>query len=176
MKQEKCFENYPLRIVFISNLVSILIYLIGAFIIYKIGFIWLILYLIFIGIQEFRLIQGHCVNCYYYGKTCAFGKGRLSALFFKKGNSKKFLNLKITWKDILPDFLVSLIPVLVGIIILIFNFDWALLILIIILLLLTFAGNAFVRSSLACKYCKQRKLGCPAQKLFEKKDKNIKRN
>lgn len=170
MKQEKCFENYPLRIVFISNLVSIAIYLIGAFIIYKIGFIWLILYLLFIGALEFRLISGHCVNCYYYGKTCAFGKGRLCALLFRKGNPKKFLNIKITWKDILPDFMVSIIPALVGIIILISNFDWTLLILIIILLFLTFAGSGFVRGSLACKCCKQRKLGCPALKLFKKKN------
>ncbi|MFA5126332.1 MAG: hypothetical protein WC462_05020 [archaeon] len=172
MKQEKCFENYPFWMVLVSNIVTLLVYLIGAFIIFKVGLIWTVLYLLFVGVLEFRLISGHCVNCYYYGKTCAFGKGRLCSFLFKKGNSKKFLNLKITWKDILPDFMVSIVPSIVGIVLLILNFDWLLLALIVLLLALTFIGNAFVRSSLACKYCKQKKLGCPAQKLFEKKDTN----
>lgn len=171
MKQGVCFENFPLSILFIANVVSLLTYLIGAFIIYKIGLIWLVLYLLFIGFLEFRLISGHCVNCYYYGKTCAFGKGRLCALFFKKGTSKKFNQLKITWRDILPDFLVSLVPTLVGIILLVLTFEWVLLFSVIALLLLAFVGTATVRSKLACKYCKQRKLGCPAQKLFETKEK-----
>jgi len=168
MEKEKYFENYPLYIIFFSNLVSIAIYLIGALIIYQIGLIWLILYLIFIGILEFRLIKGHCVNCYYYGKTCAFGKGKISSIFFKKGDLNKFCKKQITWKSIVPDFLVSLIPAIIGIIILVKDFNWTLLILIVILFILAFVGNGIIRTKLACKYCKQRKIGCPAQKLFNK--------
>ncbi len=169
MEKEKYFGNYPFWIVFLSNLVSIAIYFIGAFIIYKIGLVWMILYLAFIIILQFQLIRGHCVNCYYYGKTCAFGKGRISSMFFKKGDPKNFCKMQITWKDMIPDFMVSLIPIIAGIILLIKNFDWVLLVLMIILFILTSIGNGFVRGQLACKYCKQRKLGCPAQKLFEKK-------
>jgi hypothetical protein len=169
MNKEKCFENYPFPIVLFSNLVSIAIYLIGAFIISKIGIIWLILYLFFIISFEFRLIKWHCINCYYYGKVCAFGKGKISRIFFKKGNLKNFCKKQITWKDIIPDFMISLIPAIVGIIILVKDFDWILLSLVIILFLLAFAGNGMVRSQLTCKYCKQREIGCPAQKLFEKK-------
>jgi len=169
MEKDQCHENYPGWIVFASNSVSIAIYLIGAFIMYQIGLAWAILYLLFIGIMEFRLIQGHCVNCYYYGKTCAFGKGRVSSMFFKKGDVKKFCKMQLTWKDMLPDLMVSLIPFIVGIILLIIHFDWTMLILVIALFLLTFVGNGFIRSSLACRYCKQRKLGCPAEQLFDKK-------
>ncbi len=170
MKKEEYFENYPFWIVLISNFVSIAIYLIGAFIIYKIGFIWLILYLIFIVILEFRLINSHCVNCYYYGKTCAFGKGKISSIFFKKGDMKQFCKKQILWKDMIPDFMISLIPIVIGIIILIRDFNWIILLLVITLLILTFIGNGIVRNQLACKYCKQRQIGCPAQKLFEKKN------
>ena len=171
MKKAQYYENYPFWIVFFSNLVSIAIYLIGAFIIYRIGLVWLILYLFFIGALEFRLMKGHCTDCYYYGKTCAFGKGRISSMFFKKGNANKFCKKQMTWKDILPDFMVSLIPVIVGITLLIIRFNWIIMILVILLFLLTFTGNGFVRGSLACKYCKQRKLGCPAEQLFHKKKK-----
>jgi len=170
MKKERYFENYPFWIVFFSNLVSIAIYLIGAFIICKIGLFWLILYLIFIVILEFKLIRSHCIDCYYYGKTCAFGKGRICSIFFKKGNINKFCKKQMTWKDIIPDFMVSLIPAVIGIIFLIKSFNWILLSLVLILLLLTFVGNGIIRGKLACKYCKQRKIGCPAQRLFEKND------
>jgi len=168
MEKEQYYENYPFQIVFFSNVVSIAIYLIGAYIIHQIGLIWLILYLIFIGILEFRLIKGHCSDCYYYGKICAFGKGKISSILFKKGDVNKFCKKQMTWKDIVPDLMVSLIPMIVGIILLIIKFDWTILILVIFLFLLTFIGNGLVRGSLACKHCKQRKLGCPAEQLFNK--------
>lgn len=176
MKKEKskgkCYENYPFYIVFISNLVSILIYLIGAFIVWQIGLIWLVLYLIFIVILEFRLIKGHCTDCYYYGKLCAFGKGRISSMLFKKGSLKNFCKKQMTWKDIIPDFMVSLIPAIIGIIILIKDFNWLILLLILLLFILTFIGNSIIRSRFACKFCKQREIGCPAQQLFNKGGKN----
>lgn len=168
MKKQKYHENYPHWIIIISNVFSIAIYLIGAFIIYQLGLIWLAIYLLYILWIEIRILRRSCVNCYYYGKYCAFGRGKLSYLLFKKGDPKKFIQDKITWKDILPDFMVSIIPMLVGIIILIIDFNWFLLTMIIILALLTFVGNALVRGSLACKYCKQREIGCPAEQLFNK--------
>jgi hypothetical protein len=171
MKEEPCYENYPFWIVFLSNLVSIAIYLIGAFIVYQIGLIWLILYLVFIGTLEFRLIKGHCADCYYYGKTCAFGKGRISSIFFKKGDAAKFCKKQMTWKDIVPDFMVSLIPAIIGIVLLIKRFNWILLSLVIALFLLTSAGNGMIRNQLACKYCRQKGIGCPAEQLFSKKKK-----
>ena len=168
MESQKCYENYPAWIVVISNLVSLLTYFIGGLIIYQIGFFYLALYILYIFILEFRLLKGHCVNCYYYGKTCAFGKGRLSRLFFKRGDRIKFYHNNMTWKDIIPDFLVSVIPIIVGIITLIIHFNWLILSLMILLFILGFSGSAIVRSQLACKFCKQWKLGCPAEKLFEK--------
>ena len=81
---------------------------------------------------------------------------------------EKFIQKKITWKAILPDFLVFVVPLLVGIFLLILDFNWLLLALLIILFLLGFGGNGFIRGSLVCKFCKQRELGCPAEQLFEK--------
>ncbi len=168
MEKKRCYENYPFWIILISNLVSILIYVLGGYITYQLGALWLALYVFYILILEFNLIKNHCTNCYYYGKRCAFGQGKLSALFFKKGDTKKF-NHPMTWKAILPDFLVSLIPIVVGIILLIIHFNLWILLSVILLFILSSMGNSFVRGSLACKYCKQRKLGCPAEKLFKKK-------
>jgi hypothetical protein len=173
MKQQKSYENYPHCIVAISIFLQLAIFIIGAYIIHKLGLIWLVLYLIYILILEFRLLKNHCTDCYYYGKKCAFGRGKLCSLLFKKGNPKSFSKIKVSWKSLFLDFLVSLIPIVVGIILLIIKFNLTLLILVILLFLLSSIGNAIIRGSLACKYCKQRKIGCPAEKLFNKKNKKI---
>jgi hypothetical protein len=163
-----CRENYPAAIVIGSNLLSFLIWGIGAFILFRFSTILVACYVIFVLILEFRLVSGHCTDCYYYGKTCAFGKGRLSSLFFRKGNPENFSRMNLTWKDIIPDFLAFMIPVLAGILLLIREFTWTVLILVIALFLLGFLGNALVRGQLACRYCKQREIGCPAEQLFDK--------
>jgi len=171
MGKPKTYENYPCWIILISNFVSILIYLAGSFIIYQLGLAWLGLYIIYILFLEIRVMKKSCVNCYYYGKCCAFGRGKLSTLFFKKGNPKNFACRKITWKSIIPDFLVSIIPFIAGIILLILKFNWLVLLSVILLLILASFGNSFVRGSLACKHCRQRELGCPAEQLFSKNKK-----
>ena len=168
MKETKYYENYPYHFVIISNLLSLTIYTIGAIIINLLGTIWLFIYLAYIVFLEIRLLGKGCVNCYYYGKRCAFGRGKLCSLFFKKGKPEKFTSGPFTWKNILPDLLVAIIPIIIGIIMIIINFNWILLTLIILLFLLASIGNRLVRGSLACKYCKQRELGCPAEKLFSK--------
>jgi hypothetical protein len=66
----------------------------------------------------------------------------------------------------LPDFLVFLVPAVSGIILLVISFEWQLLALVAALFILSFSGNALIRGSFACKYCKQREIGCPAEKLF----------
>jgi len=168
MTKSKCYESYPFWMVLVTSLFSVLIYFLGAYVIYKLGIIWLILYLLFILFLEIRLLKS-CANCYYYGKCCASGRGKISSLFFKKGDNKKFAKRQITWKDMIPDFLVSMIPFVAGIVLLIIRFNWMLLIAVILLFFLTFMGNAFIHGSLICKYCKQREIGCPAEKLFDKK-------
>jgi hypothetical protein len=167
MQEPGCLENYPIKIVIVSNLVSILIYGIGAYILYRIGIIWVIGYLLFILLLEFRVLNRHCVDCYYYNKTCAFGKGQVSSIFFCKGHPERFNQKKMTWKDIVPDFLVFILPMCAGILLLLQEFTWIVFGLIILLLLLGFLGNALVREHLACRYCRQREMGCPAAQLFD---------
>lgn len=167
MQEPACKEQYPVATVIVSNLLSLLIYGMGAYIFFRLGIIWAVAYVVYILFLEFRLISGHCRDCYYYGKTCAFGKGRLSSLFFRKGDPEKFIAMKITGKDIVPDFLAFIVPVLAGILLLVQDFSFTILLLVIALLLLGFPGNALVRGQLACRYCRQRDIGCPARQLFD---------
>jgi hypothetical protein len=69
----------------------------------------------------------------------------------------------------IPDLLVSLIPLLIAIGLMIIKFNLIILFATIVLVALTTIGNGFIRSNLTCKYCKQREIGCPAEQLFSKK-------
>ena len=169
MELTKTHDNFPIWIVILSNSVSIIIYLTGFLITYYLSWIVAILYLGLILTLEYRLLSKHCVNCFYWGKTCGLGKGRISFLFFKRGDTTKFCEKNLTWKDMVPDILVSLIPLLIAIALMITRFSFILLFSAIILIGLTTIGNGFIRGNLTCKYCKQREIGCPAEQLFSKK-------
>jgi len=165
----KNYINYPIWILILSNLVTLIIYSSGGLIISRLGLIFLLIYFIYILVLEYRLIRYHCTNCYYWRKTCGFGRGRLSSLFFKQGDTSNFCKANMTWKDMIPDILVSLIPFVIGIILMILKFDFILLTALLLLIILTTIGNGFIRGTLTCRYCKQKELGCPAYALFNKK-------
>jgi len=167
MNDSERYESYPIRIVVLSNLFSLSIYAIGAYILWIIAPLASALYLVYCSFLEIRVLRHSCRGCYYYGKTCCFGRGMLCSLLFKRGEPRKFIERHVSWLDILPSFMVTIIPVLGGIVLLVDEFSWIIVALILILLALGFPGNAFIRGSYACKYCKQRDLGCPALSLFE---------
>jgi hypothetical protein len=165
------YENYPFWMIAIANALSISIYAIGFFILSELGFIFAVFYLFYFIFIEINLYRKSCVHCYYFGKLCGFGKGKICSLLFSKGDPKKFIERKLTWWDMLPDLLLLIIPFLGGIIILFLDFQWIILAAIIAIIFLSFTGNAFIRGSFSCKYCKQKELGCPAAELFSRANK-----
>jgi len=166
--QTATYENYPWWMVAVSNAVTWAIYAIGLYLLSRLGLAWGLLYVAYCLWLEWRVLTKSCPGCYYYGKRCAFGRGLVSTLLLKKEPEQAFKSKQISWKDIAPDFLVSLIPLAAGIFLLIRHFSWPILFLVILLALLGSAGTGFVRSRIACKFCKQRELGCPAEQLFNK--------
>jgi hypothetical protein len=168
MEEPMVYEKFPGRIVLLSNLLTVSIYGIGACLMAGLGIWALAAYIVYCGWIELRVLRQGCVNCCYYGKTCAFGKGRLCALLFRQGDPQRFAQSQISWSDLLPDFAVSLIPAAAAFIQLVTDFRWVTLALLAALLVLTFQGNAVVRGTFACRHCRQRQIGCPAERLFSK--------
>ena len=162
------FERYPTRFVLISCSQSFAIYVIGALVLWMLIPLASICYLFYCAVLEVKVLRCSCVNCYYYGKICCFGKGRLCSMIFKKGEPGQFAERQATWYEVLPDFMVMLVPVIGGILLLVNEFSWIVVMLTIALLGLGLPGSALIRGSFACKYCRQKDLGCPAQRLFEK--------
>ena len=79
-----------------------------------------------------------------------------------------FIERQVSWKEVLPDLMVSLIPLAGGIFLLTRRFDWMIASATLLIVLVTTLGNAIVRGSLACKHCTQKEIGCPAERLFAK--------
>ncbi len=169
------FESYPLSTVAISNAVSLATYGLGFYILLNLGIVIALVFLLGLIAFEFRLIRFHCPNCYYWGKMCGFGRGRISALLFKKGEPEKFCAKKIAWKDLVPDLLISLVPVIAGIIVVIIEFDLRRLLAVVGIILLSTTGTGYVRGTLTCKHCKQAETGCPAMEFFQRQKAKDKR-
>ncbi len=170
----KPFEKFPLWMILITIIFKIAVYGVGAYLMFLVfGTIGTILYLLYCLIFiEIHVMRRSCTLCYYYGKFCAFGTGKVCALFFKKkGFPNEFAERKIQMHDLLPDFLVFLIPAAAGVFsIATKGFDWLILGLIIAALVLSFVGNMLIRTKMTCKYCKQGvDFGCPAAEMFAKK-------
>lgn len=170
MEPTKTYEKFPVWIVLLSNLIAISIYAIGAYILAGLGIIFAVLYLFYCLWIELRILRGSCVDCYYYGKVCGFGRGRRCSILFKKGDPQRFVEKEISWSSMLPDFMVFIFPVIGGIILLVSGFSWLLVMMLAVVVILYLGGNAVIRGTFACKYCKQREIGCPAEKLFRKEE------
>jgi hypothetical protein len=166
------FESYPAWAVVLSNGLSLSIYALGGAILARLGWVFLVAYLVFLVYFEAKLLARSCVNCAYYGKVCFSGKGLVASWFFKRGDPSKFGAREFGWLSLLPDMLIVLIPLGAGVFLSIRRFDWSLLLLMVGLVVLAFPGNGIVRGKLACCHCRQRELGCPAEKLFQGREGN----
>lgn len=168
MEAHSIYLKYPRHIVLITNLHSLGIYAIGIYLVAGLTGWLLIPWIAYLLFLEIRLLSTGCTHCFYYDRTCAFGRGKISALFFRKKDPAGFSQRCFTWKNMIPDLLVSFIPLSTGIYWLIVDFNWIVLSLLILLLFLSSTGNAFVRGKLACLHCRQTETGCPAYELFNK--------
>jgi hypothetical protein len=169
MVEIKSYENFPIWIPLVAIFVSIISYILGAIILLGFGIIIAVFYLVYCLGVEMLVIFRSCKYCYYYNRLCGLGKGKIAPLFTKKGDPKKFTEREVTFSDLIPDFLVTIFPIVGGVILSVIDFSFTRLGLIIIFMILSFGGTAIIRGNLACKYCKQREIGCPAQQFFSKK-------
>lgn len=168
MGQPAALERYPAWTVAVANGLNLAIYVLGAAIVARLGWAFLVPYLALLLYLEVSLLWKSCSRCVYYGKRCFSGKGLISALVCRRRDPAEFAAREIGWLSLVPDLLVTLIPLAVGVFLSIRRFEWALLAALVGLVVLAFPGTGFVRSRLACCRCRQRLLGCPAENLFRR--------
>ncbi len=169
MKQPKGFERFPLWIVLVSNLVSWSVYFSGFYLLYLITPALSLLLFVYVIYLELSVYREGCVNCYYYGKRCAFGRGKIAKIFFKKGEPKKFTEKEVSMKDFLPSSLPAIATLFAGIYLLYQSFNWLVLGLTVWPIIVMFLGNPIIYGKLACPNCKQSYIGCPVCEMFKKR-------
>ncbi len=165
----RSYENFPARLIAVTILVSGSISALGAFILAGFGNVMIAIYLLFCIGNEVHIMKKSCADCWYYGKWCAFGKGKLAALFFERGDTNRFPAKTMSVRDLTSDILVVIFPLVAGLALLIRSFSWKTGMALVLLLAFTTAGNYLIRSRIACACCKQRERGCPAEQFFSKR-------
>ncbi len=172
-QQFKGYENYPLFSVLIDNLVAYSSAVVGMCLLYLINPWFALVLFCYVLYIEWTIFKDGCVHCYYYGKVCHSGKGKLAPLMFKKGDPKVFCEKSVSFKDFFPQMLGSVVPIVAGIYLLVTaGFNWLILGLTLWPIVSWFVGNPIIFGQLACPHCRQAEICCPVYKMFAPKDKS----
>ncbi len=160
MKQklyEKGIEKYSLASAISQNLFFV-IYFTIAFI--GMSFLQInnipivsVIYIIFIGVMLIFVLRKHlCTHCFYYGKVCGTGWGKLAGCLFKKNSGNYTLGgklAKITWISAM------FLPLIVMIIALILNWFSITLTILLVVFIMMSVVNFFIHKK-SCVKCKMR--------------------
>ena len=157
---EQGLEEYPRSSVVLGNIAVGVWIAMGAvacwFLYPLIAWIYLAVAVLMVGIVLRKIV---CTNCYYYGKRCGVGWGKLSALLFKQGEIDKFdtsIGLKIAP---LTYGLLSLVPLICVIIALVQAFTVPKIVVLLLLLAISLYSG-FISRKKGCGNCRMR-LICP---------------
>ena len=132
ISQNELYESFPLSQVITNSILNVSTFILGTALLLNIN-TWLgFIYLAFCIGSLLWIMKVRCSNCYYYGKICGLGRGKLCAVIFRKGNPEAFTEREISWKDLLPDFMVLLFPLICGIIVIVRDFSWLIITMILI--------------------------------------------
>ncbi len=153
-------EEYPKSTIIFGNLMMLLWIALGTlaswFFSPVAGWIYLILAISTVYVLMRKLV---CTNCYYYGKWCAAGWGKLASLIFKQGNIEKFaISLGVKLAPIAYGLL-SLIPLVLVIMSIIQKFTFVKLFVAVLLLAISAYSGGISRGK-ACVNCRMRII-CP---------------
>ncbi len=159
--KDQRLENYPIKIVCVSASLTILSYALGSIILYVLhpllGIIFLLLAISTIIIS----MKLRCTHCYYLGKYCNIGLGKLAAIFFKKGESSEFKNPTKVIITAIFSFGTMVLPIVAGIMLILLDFSILNIGLFLGYILFGILPNFFLRGNF-CDKCIQGQLGCPS--------------
>lgn len=127
------------------------------------AWVYLVAALLMVFVVLRRLV---CVNCYYYGKRCPIGWGKLAALMFKQGSMDKFATSIVVKLAPATYGLLSLIPIGFCIAAMVQDFEVAQAVVLTLLVAISaYSGEVSRKGS--CANCKMR-YACPGCAIKEK--------
>ena len=90
MEGMECYENYPASLVVFNVLFSLLGLSVNLAVLAQLGTWAWVGYLVLYLLATASVLSFACPRCYYYGKACAMGYGKVAALFLQKGAEEEF--------------------------------------------------------------------------------------
>ena len=164
-------RRIPLWLVFLDNIPTLILFVLGALIIYQVSTIEAGVFFVYALFSVVFFWARICPFCHHYNTlACPCGYGAISAKFFKKrqDNFKKVFR-----QNILIVFPNWFIPFAVGIYLLITRYTIEILILTIAFSLIGFVIIPLISRFVGCKNC-EIKEDCPWMKInIQKKDQSI---
>ena len=116
-----------------------------------------IIYIVFICVMLIFVLRKHlCTHCFYYGKVCGTGWGKLAACLFKKNSGNYELGGKlagITW-------MLAMFSPLIGMIVALILNWFSITITLLLVIFVILSGINFFAHKKSCERCKMRFI-CP---------------
>ena len=114
-------ESFPLPWIIGENLLYLVMWVLTGFLLWP---LWTpfglpllaILWALLVVIIQVLLKRQNCSGCYYYGKLCHLGWGKISAALFKQDSGNPEIGVKLAFFYILPPPIVSLMALAFAII------------------------------------------------------------
>lgn len=150
------YQSYPTYLVVLNVLEVVAALAVGTIVIGQLG-LWAVLGYALVGLLAVVLCLAFgCTRCYYYGRVCGTGLGKIAALMFKKREEEEFgksLSQTLSWTLV---GVVLLLPIAAGLVSLREGFSLPRL-----LWLAAFLGLMIAivvtHSRSACKHCQEAK-------------------
>ncbi len=112
-------RSWSAREIVVVNIPSMLTYSLGTLIMFNLGTLFGMLYIVFVVAELVLFMRFVCIYCPTYGSTrCPSGYGRMAAKMFKKGEVEKFREMFNRFIPFLS--MVWVVPVL-GALVLLYN-------------------------------------------------------
>jgi hypothetical protein len=156
---KECNESFPALWVLAENILHVSTWVLAGWIVWPVQLQgWPLATIAWAGVVvvvQILLKKHNCSGCYYYGKTCHLGWGKLASWMFKQdsGNLKTGVRLSLFYIISPPLFLAA--GILIGILLVMGMQYWILVGVYVALNLI-----AFVIRTKGCKACAMRKV-CP---------------
>jgi hypothetical protein len=85
-------ENYPKHIIIVRWIILILAFALGIYVLFQLHQILAIVYIMYSVIALTLILPlSRCVSCFYHGRYCNTGWGKIAAYLFNKGDESKYV-------------------------------------------------------------------------------------
>ncbi|MHB8894369.1 MAG: hypothetical protein ACYC99_04210 [Candidatus Geothermincolia bacterium] len=153
---EEGVEEYSVAAVIDTNLAMVLWIALGTdacyFFSHIVAWVYLGIAVLLVFVVLRKLV---CTNCYYYGKRCATGWGKLASMMFKRGDIERFNDsIGVTLAPVIYGLL-TVVPLVLGTIATVMHFSWLKVLVLAGLALVGFYSGSVGRKK-SCKACKMR--------------------